>query len=797
MQNTRKRLFQGLLLCSPLSILSLQAAPMAISLPELGPLLRRPDLEESLPLPAYQACSKLVQTRKQHGRNAANQQLGALTSQWLNQFGQAAVIFNDRLSESTLQTGRLALLLPLYEQSQQLLLTQWGVLRDHQQTTLNVGVGQRCFNQAQGYWGYHVFYDYRRQGNHGRLGLGLEQRSASRSVAVNGYLPVSGWRIAEDQTTQSRPAKGIDLRLQQQLPQHPQLQLTAVLEHYFARSLAPEDAQQPPPRPTAFTLGLDYTPLPLLTTSYAYQLASGGQRNHQLQLTLIYRLGVPLLQQLDPTQVAQAQSLAGSRYALIQRHSQIVLEQRAYEPPAKADQAQAPQDTLQIELPNEQQQGEPGKSLTVPIKLSSSCALNAWQFTGEGDFITQGGGTPKVDFEQQQLILTLPDQPGEYSLEIVASKAQGVTTRSNTLQVRVQAAEVEKVLPQPEEPTVSPQPETQSEPPAPQSSKPRSAAPKQVQETGSKSRGDAAKKSRRPAADQTSQNQDNLDPTQVTTDSEDQTDWRSPRNYSLEESDEENPKLGGIADGSNEQPVRHSLLEQPTAHEIVTPTSSSDSTGKDGQSAEAYQDSQKNNHPLVDFDDPRSADSNNAQESDKKTANSVSTLPQDNVENFISFKHRESIASIASNATEKNKLKMTNGIFDINSTPTDTIALYNGVGEKLIGEIIRLRKAGININSVDDFHPSFKATITKLLKEHHIVGLTPETDKENETPRQEVSFQNLEHGRLNYNYITKMSTRSSKKVADRSNEKETAQRISTSAALVNEQSKCNGLLVNL
>jgi hypothetical protein len=342
----------------------------------------------------------------------------------------------------------LALLLPLCEKSQQLLLTQWGIRRDHQQTTLNVGLGQRWFNQAQGYWGYHLFYDYRRQGYHGRLGLGLEQRSATRTVTVNGYLPLSGWRIAEDQATQSRPARGIDLRLQQQLPQRPQLQLNAVLEHYFAQKLATTQ-EQPPLRPTAFTLGLEYTPLPLVTASYGYQFATGGVREHQLQLNLIYRLGTPLSLQLDPKQVAQSQTLASNRYALIRRNSQIVLEQRAYEPPAKADQADnepAPQDTLQIAFPNGLQvEGNPGQSLTVQLKLTSSCALTAWNFTGEGDFSTQGKGAIQVDHEKQQAILTLPtEEPGDYSLQIVASKEQGVTTRSNTLKVTVRAQEQEQ-----------------------------------------------------------------------------------------------------------------------------------------------------------------------------------------------------------------------------------------------------------------------------------------------------------------------------------------------------------------
>jgi Inverse autotransporter, beta-domain len=439
MRDSRKKLLQGLLLCSPLVMLSLQAAPVAVNLPELGEPVGQPPLQENLPLPGTPASSKLrpLKERQPSSRMAAGQQMGALTSQWLNQWGQAEILFNDALPESALPTGHLAVLLPLNQQPRQLLLTQWGVLRNRQQTTWHIGLGQRWFNQTQGYWGYNVFYDYRRSGNHGRLGLGLEQRGATRTLALNSYLPLSSWRMAEDRTTQSRPAKGVDLRLQQQLPHCPQLQFNAVAEHYFTQALAAEIAQQAPARPTAFTLGVDYTPMPLLTTSYAYQLASGGRGNHQLQLKLIYRLGVPWAQQLDPTQVAQVQSLAGSRYALIQRHSKMILEQRAYQATKEVPKLE----TIQITLPSAILSGLPGQSLIVAITLTSKCPIAEWQFTGEGSFV-DNGGTYQVDVDKQQLTLQFPHQAGDYSLQIIASKAQGSIARSNTLQVQVRAPAV-------------------------------------------------------------------------------------------------------------------------------------------------------------------------------------------------------------------------------------------------------------------------------------------------------------------------------------------------------------------
>ena len=75
-------------------------------------------------------------------------------------------------------------------------------------------------------------------------------------------------------------------------------------------------------------LGLNYTPVPLVTMKALHKIGAGGQSREQVELALSYRLGVPLVKQISPEYVAQAKSLRGSRYDPIERKNVPVLEFR-------------------------------------------------------------------------------------------------------------------------------------------------------------------------------------------------------------------------------------------------------------------------------------------------------------------------------------------------------------------------------------------------------------------------------------------------------------------------------------
>ncbi|MEW9809585.1 MAG: inverse autotransporter beta domain-containing protein [Candidatus Symbiodolus clandestinus] len=314
-----------------------------------------------------------------HCDPTAAQQLRQLATEWTNQFGQSAVVLTPPLSKCGLCSGYGELLLPLRQQGQQLLLTQLGLQHDSSQTTYNIGVGQRHLTRSPGYWGYNLFYDYRRQGNHSRLGLGLERHGAQGMIRLNGYLPLSNWRFDVKNTLQSRPAEGIDLQLQRTICQQPYLRVQLLLTHYFSHSLAREAEKQSPPGSSTATVGFDYAPVPLFNASYGYQISSGGLRTHQLQFSLIYRLGVPLAQQFDPHQVVNAYSLNNSHFELIKRQARIVLQQRSgpvestvapeeSEEPEESKESEKPKDTSQVSIPSPQS----GKPVVIPDQGLSS-----------------------------------------------------------------------------------------------------------------------------------------------------------------------------------------------------------------------------------------------------------------------------------------------------------------------------------------------------------------------------------------------------------------------------------------
>ncbi|MEW9809260.1 MAG: inverse autotransporter beta domain-containing protein [Candidatus Symbiodolus clandestinus] len=250
--------------------------------------------------------------------------LGQLGSQWLNQSGHSEINLTGNTSK-TLQGGG-ALLFPLLSGQQQLLFAQIGGHFGKTGNLLNTGIGQRWFTD-QGHWGYNLFHDYHFNNHHQRLSLGLEWQHNNLSIALNGYQPLTDKRLIADtpeSKTFERTARGFDLRCQYRLPQHPQLRLNLTGDRYLGEIVHNDSIVH---NRSAVTVGFDYTPIPLITAGYGFNLDNAQNKAHQLQLTLTYRLGVPLAEQFEPQQVHIARSSLSNRLDLVQRNQQIVLEQ--------------------------------------------------------------------------------------------------------------------------------------------------------------------------------------------------------------------------------------------------------------------------------------------------------------------------------------------------------------------------------------------------------------------------------------------------------------------------------------
>ncbi|MDA5494127.1 inverse autotransporter beta domain-containing protein [Yersinia intermedia] len=243
----------------------------------------------------------------------------------LGKFGKAqvnlAVDDNGSLSKSA-----FSLFSPWYENDAMVAFSQVGVHRQDNRMIGNIGAGVR-FDQGDWLFGANTFLDQDISRNHSRLGLGLEWWADNLKLATNYYHPLSSWKDSKDfDNYLERPARGFDVRAQGYLPAYQQLGASAVYEQYYGDEVAlfGKDNLQKDPR--AVTVGVDYTPFPLATLKVSHKMGKDGKSNTELGLQVSYQIGTALEKQLDPGNVAAMRSLKGSRYDLVDRNYDIVLE---------------------------------------------------------------------------------------------------------------------------------------------------------------------------------------------------------------------------------------------------------------------------------------------------------------------------------------------------------------------------------------------------------------------------------------------------------------------------------------
>jgi adhesin/invasin len=260
-------------------------------------------------------------------RGVATGEVNSQIQRWMSQFGTARIQL-DMDNKFSLKNSQFDLLVPLSEQGNRLVFTQGSVHRTDGRTQSNLGLGARWFNAG---WmlGGNTFLDYDLSRDHARLGGGAEYWRDFLKLGVNGYLRLTNWKDSPDLTDyEERPASGWDVRAQAWLPSLPQLGGKLAYEQYYGREVAlfgPDTRQR---NPHAITAGLSYTPIPLLTFSAEQRNGGSGKNDTRFGIEFNYQLGVPWRQQIDPSTVKSLRSLAGSRYDLVERNNNIILEYR-------------------------------------------------------------------------------------------------------------------------------------------------------------------------------------------------------------------------------------------------------------------------------------------------------------------------------------------------------------------------------------------------------------------------------------------------------------------------------------
>jgi Protein of unknown function (DUF3442). len=231
-----------------------------------------------------------------------------------------------------LEGSSLDYFVPLYDNQRTLFFSQLSAQRKEDRTIGNMGFGVR---QNAGNWllGGNVFYDYDFTRGHRRLGLGSEAWADYLKLSANYYHPLSSWKDSEDfDFYEERPARGWDIRAESWLPFYPQLGGKLVYEQYYGDEVALFGTDNLQKNPHAITMGLNYTPVPLITVGADYKSGTGDNNELTVNATMNYQFGSPLASQLDPENVKIQRSLMGSRTDFVERNNFIVLEYREKDP---------------------------------------------------------------------------------------------------------------------------------------------------------------------------------------------------------------------------------------------------------------------------------------------------------------------------------------------------------------------------------------------------------------------------------------------------------------------------------
>ncbi|MHA4830492.1 Ig-like domain-containing protein [Enterobacter ludwigii] len=259
-------------------------------------------------------------------RSVAAGYMSSSAQQWLNQFGTARIQLNVD-SDGNWDESAFDFLVPLYDNKKSVLFTQLGLRAPDGRVTGNMGVGIRTFYLEGWMLGGNAFFDDDFTGKNRRAGFGAEVWTNNLKLSANTYVGTTDWHQSRDfDDYNEKPADGFDIRAEGYLPAYPQLGAKFVYEQYYGDKVALFDTGHLQSNPSAVTTGLSYTPVPLVQFAVNYKRGQDSLNDTQFQMNLRYDLGRPWAYQVDPDSVRLERSLAGSRYDLVERNNQIILQ---------------------------------------------------------------------------------------------------------------------------------------------------------------------------------------------------------------------------------------------------------------------------------------------------------------------------------------------------------------------------------------------------------------------------------------------------------------------------------------
>ncbi|CAM3564607.1 YchO/YchP family invasin [Rouxiella silvae] len=348
------------------------------------------------------------------------------TSSLLSPLGTTTINFD--VTGGNLSGSSASLLSPLYLSKTLLTYSQIGIQHLSNADVGNFGLGQRW---SHGAWmlGYNAFLDDDFVSELKRGSVGAEAWTDYLHFSANYYQPISGYRPeSQGSATLRRMAAGYDIRTRAYLPFYRQIGATLSYEQYRGDRVDLFGDGNYQSNPSALSLGVNYTPVPLLTVSAERQQGQSGDNQDLLQLSLTYKIGVPLSQQLSSDYVADSHSLRGSRFDVVDRNNIPVLEFRQRK-------------TLSVYLATPPWTLQPGESL--PLKLDIRAVNKIQALSWQGDTQALSLTSAKTNSNPDGWTVIVPkwdDSPGannSYRLSVTAvdSKQQNVTSNWITLTV--------------------------------------------------------------------------------------------------------------------------------------------------------------------------------------------------------------------------------------------------------------------------------------------------------------------------------------------------------------------------
>nr|WP_309374312.1 Ig-like domain-containing protein [Escherichia coli] len=175
--------------------------------------------------------------------------------------------------------------------------------------------------------------------------------------------------------------------------------------------------------------GLNYTPFPLMTFSAEQRQGKQGENDTRFAVDFTWQPGSAMQKQLDPNEVAARRSLAGSRFDLVDRNNNIVLEYRKKE-------------LVRLTL-TDPVTGKSGEVKSLVSSLQTKYALKGYNV--EATALEAAGG--KVVTTGKDILVTLPgyrftstpETDNTWPIEVTAEDVKGNFSNREQSMVVVQA----------------------------------------------------------------------------------------------------------------------------------------------------------------------------------------------------------------------------------------------------------------------------------------------------------------------------------------------------------------------